>query len=104
MKKIFLLMLIAGFIVSCKTSKTATTAANTDGISYETAIVIKENTETKGVKAEYDWLKKNYPGYKLIKQSLNNHDSKPYDIMSIKTKDGEKKLIYFDISNFFGKF
>ena len=63
-----------------------------------------EKNESTGVDAEYLWLKKNYPGYKLKQQSLNFHNKKPYDILSIETKEGEEKEIYFDISNFYGKF
>jgi len=37
-------------------------------------------------------------------QSLVFKNNKPYDILSIKTADGTEKKIYFDISNYFGKF
>ena len=77
-------------------------AAN-DGLSYDKAIVIKEKTERKGIDAEYKWLRKHFPGYTLIRQSLNFENNKNYDVLSIKTSEGEKKDIYFDISNFFGK-
>lgn len=89
-----------------KTEQTATTPENpdADGSSYEKAIVIQETSETKGVSAEYGWLKKKYPGYKMQSQALNFKDKKPYDILNIETSDGEKKAVYFDISNFFGKF
>jgi len=83
---------------------TASTSVDHDGSSFEKAIFITEKTETTGVHAEYEWLKKNYPGYTMIKQSLINKGRKPYDILKIKTKDGEEKEICFDISNFFGKF
>lgn len=74
-----------------------------DGSSYEKAIFIDKSTETAGVDAEYVWLKENYPGYQMIKQSLVHHDGRSYDILKIKTKDGAEKDIYFDISKFFGK-
>jgi len=75
-----------------------------DGSSYEKAIVIQEKSETPGVNAEYKWIAEHYPGYSRGMQSLNFYNKKPYDIITIKTKDGEEKKIYFDISNFFGKF
>ncbi len=74
------------------------------GLSYQGAVVIQKKTETLGVKAEYRWLEDNYPGYKMIQQSLNFHNKKPYDILKIKTANGKTKEIYFDISNFYGKF
>jgi len=88
------------------TTETTTTSSGTskqDGSSFENAIVIKEKTEKPGVDAEYIWLKKNYPGYKLIRQSLSSKEKNYYDVMEIKTADGENKTIYFDITNFFGK-
>ena len=74
-----------------------------DGSSYDKAIVVKEKNETKGIAAEYKWLRDNYPGYKLISQSLDTKEKKRYDIMEIETANGEKKTVYFDITNFFGK-
>lgn len=117
MKKLSLLALLLALFTlttfsSCKHQKDAAASSTTvksdgesgSGTSFSDAIVIQEETETKGVAAEYAWLKKNYPGYKLIKQSLQYNDGKPYDVMEIKTADGDTKKVYFDISNFFGKF
>jgi len=73
-----------------------------DGSSYEKAIIIQDSTESAGIKAEYKWLNEHYPGYKMKKQSLSFYKGKAYDILQFKYK-GKKKKIYFDISNFFGK-
>jgi hypothetical protein len=40
----------------------------------------------------------------MISQSLDFNDKKPYDVLTFETTDGTKKEIYFDISNFYGKF
>lgn len=46
-----------------------------------------------------------YPQYKMIQQSLvYDKQGKPYDVLKIKTRDGEVLKVYFDISNFFGKY
>jgi predicted Zn-dependent protease len=116
MRAIIGFLLTVAFVASsCSPSKkssnsNANSSANVsvdnpanDGSGYEKAIVIKEKTEKKGIDAEYQWLRKHYPGYTLISQSLNFKNNKNYDILSIKTNDGEKKDVYFDISNFFGK-
>ena len=114
---IFILLAIAITTTSCgpskrSTSPTASVASNDssalptaaiDGSSYEKAIVITEKSSGKGIAAEYDWLKKNYPGYKLLSQSLSHHNKKSYDVLSIQTADGARKEIYFDITGFFGK-
>lgn len=79
-------------------------SAGNDGSSFEKAIVINAANEMDGVPAEYEWLKAHYPGYKVKLQKLVMHNDKPYDLLTIITNKGEEKVIYFDISNFFGKF
>ncbi|MER3499236.1 MAG: hypothetical protein C4308_11695 [Chitinophagaceae bacterium] len=111
--------MIAGvFLASCSPGKksaastsnlsqTTQTSANNqtarDGSSFETAIIIEEKTEGPGVKAEYTWLRENYPGYTLIRQSLSHKDGRHYDVMEIETKNHERNTIYFNITNFFAK-
>ena len=121
MRKLLPLLLII-FFASCSSTKKSQTvspvtsatssdvsstsvesSAKKDGSNYENAIVIKAKNETAGVAAEYKWLREKYPGHKLIQQSLSSEGKKHYDIMKIQTKDGEEKSIYFDITNFFGK-
>jgi hypothetical protein len=75
-----------------------------DGSSYDKAIVIKEDHESQGIHAEYAWIRNKYPGSKTRSQSLNFHDKKSYDIIHITTSDAKEVAVYFDISNFYGKF
>jgi hypothetical protein len=110
MKTIFyylaILFLVGTYSCSQKATGSATSsvqASERDGSSFEKAIIIKEKTEGSGVSAEYKWLKENYPGYRSVGQSLSHHDGKPFDIIRIKTSGGAEKSIYFDISNYFGK-
>jgi hypothetical protein len=72
-------------------------AKQRDGSSVEKAIVVAS------VDAEYQWLKKKYPGHKVNRQALLLKEKKPYDMLSITTKDGKTLDVYFDISSFFGK-
>jgi hypothetical protein len=112
MKKLILIFLVAS-IAACSPSKHTVSSQSTtqtpsnpnaDGSSYEKAIVIQDKSETTGVAAEYKWIRDNYPGSESQGQALMNNNSKPYDVITIKTSDGTIKKIYFDISNFFGKF
>ncbi len=108
-KKNILFFSILFFVVACSTQKKNAGIASTEtqisawGLSFNTAVIINETTETKGVNAEYAWLKKNYPGYKTKSQSLVSYDKKPFDIITIGTQAGDELKVYFDISNFFGK-
>ena len=75
-----------------------------DGTSAEKAVVIKGAAgEDDGVKAEYKWLRTNYPGYRLKRQSLQSINHKSFDVIEFNDKDGKGVKIYFDISRFFGK-
>lgn len=75
-----------------------------DGSSFEKAIVIKANNERTGINAEYAWIRANYPGYRTRSQALNYHGKKSYDVLHIENASGDKKDVYFDITNFLGKF
>lgn len=108
-----LIILLA--VLSCAPSKknisenpkhfTASTPKPGDnGLSFETAIVITETSESKGVNAEYEWIANHYTNYKVKMQALNVHNNKPYDIITITQANGEDLELYFDISNYFGKF
>jgi hypothetical protein len=78
--------------------------AGGDGSSLERAIQLPdEKTEMKGVDAEYAVLRYFFPGYRNLSQAvLTGPDHRPYDVLTIE-KDGKKREVYFDISNFFGQ-
>jgi hypothetical protein len=99
------------FAIACNAPKHSTapsgnqssaSGSSQEGTSYETAIVIKEKSETAGVAAEYKWIREHYPGSRNKGQGLQTVKGKSYDVLTIETAGGETKTIYFDISNFFG--
>lgn len=53
---------------------------------------------------EYQWLAEHYPGYQVKSQATTIYNNKIYDVITIVTADGVEKVIYFDITSFFGKF
>ncbi|MDR2717564.1 MAG: hypothetical protein LBB89_05820 [Treponema sp.] len=61
-----------------------------------------------GISAEYAWIRYTYPEYSTVMQSLIeikiNDKTLPCDLLLIKNNNtGELKNIYFEISDFFGK-
>jgi len=113
-KNIFIAVFIAIALIYCSPAKKTTviteskakissTQQAADGLSYTTAIVITETSETNGVHAEYAWIKAHYSDYTIKGQSLNYHDKKPFDIINIQLSDNTERKLYFDISNFYGK-
>ena len=76
-----------------------------DGSSIERAVVIKKaKNEMEGIAAEGKWIKKMHRGWRKISQALLNKNGKQYDRIKYKTRDGKKVVIFFDITDFFGKF
>ena len=76
-----------------------------DGSSHQQAVVIEGACdETVGIAAEKAWLRQKYPSYYMTMQSLQNLDNRHYDVIEFKMTDGQSNKIYFDITDFFGKF
>ncbi len=82
--------------------------AGGDGSSFENAVIIKSKNTSEGISNEYMYLSMLYGNrekyWKLLQQSLSNHNKKHYDVMKIELNNGEIKEVFFDITNFFGKF
>jgi hypothetical protein len=97
------LLLAIGSACISEAQVSAISYSGGDGSSFEKAIIIKGATEATGVKAEYEYLSKHFPGYKMERQSLLQKQGRTYDLIEFATKDG-KKAIFFDITDFFGKF
>jgi|SRR5688572_15665038 hypothetical protein len=84
-------------IACASTQPVAGNSTDRDGSTVEKAIPVKS------VGAEYDWIKKTYPGSQVTQQALINKGKKHYDLLTFTTSSGETKQVYFDISSFFGK-
>ena len=100
---LMVMTIIAMACSSTKQSKKESSVPAGDGSSYENAIFIKKNNEKAGVDAEYVWIREHYPGSRTKMQALQVSNGKHYDVLTIVTGDGTEKQVYFDISNFFGK-
>jgi hypothetical protein len=78
------------------------------GDTPETAVVILGAPNSMaGVSAEYYYLGNQFGrrnvDWNLKRQSVLNQKGKIYDRMDLELKDGSKKTVFFDITEFFGK-
>ena len=73
------------------------------GSSIEKAIIISDCNNSEGVNQEYIEVRKRFGNYKLIKQVLIEEKGKMYDKLELKLENGKEIDLYFDITNFFGK-
>ncbi|HKZ66413.1 MAG TPA: hypothetical protein VJ111_08670 [Chitinophagaceae bacterium] len=113
MKTINLLFAVIILFGACSSPKKTTTKSaspavtRTDvlrgGTSFSNAVVIMLENERAGLDEEYKWLANNFPGYALIRRTHVKRSSRHYDIVRIKTKQGQVKDIYFDSTRFWGK-
>jgi len=79
-----------------------------EGSSFENAVVIDAETSDVGIPAEYDWLRENgcpnNGGVTEVEmQELQENDGSFYDLLYAVCEDGTKKVYYFNIDSFFGK-
>lgn len=80
------------------------------GTSTQDAIrILGAKGEMDGVASEYSCLDAAYGPrregkWKLLQQSLLNEKGKSFDLMSVQLPDGTKVDVFFDISDYFGKF
>ena len=75
-----------------------------EGSSKERAVVIHENDTPRGIAAENRWIAQNIPGYHKVGQALVQGQNGIYDRISVVGPNGERKEIFFEISEFFGRY
>ena len=75
-----------------------------NGTSITTAVVILGAAGSPdGVAAEYQWIAANRPGAQVLGQALAQNGDRLYDVLTIRTGDKVEE-VFFDITDFFGKF
>jgi hypothetical protein len=75
-----------------------------DGTSIAAAVIIAgAEGAPDGVTAEYRWIAENRPGAEVLGQALAQDGDRIYDVLTIRV-GGRQEEIFFDITDFFGKF
>ena len=74
-----------------------------EGSSFENAVVFPNaKSSFDGVPMENQWLRKKYPNFKKVSQSMQSNGNDVYDAITIKTSSGETKVVYFKMTSWFG--
>jgi uncharacterized lipoprotein YehR (DUF1307 family) len=68
-----------------------------DGSSFQKAVIVGS------VRAEYLYIDRTFPGSNIQSQIVTDNNGTPYDMVTIRTKEGQEKNLYFDISKFYRK-
>ncbi len=75
-----------------------------DGSSFKNAVlIVGAKTDGDATDSEYRWLAKQFPHYRMIRQSLLNNENRVYDLLKFTAADGQEHSVYFDITDSFGK-
>jgi len=87
------LLLCLLLLAACAKANTES-PASAPGHDCSTAIPVDT------VADEYLWIKKNYPGARLLKQSLSSCQAEnfPVDVLKIQLPDGSSQDLYFNIA------
>ena len=93
---IILTAVLAVMLAGCASSYIDASGGR-DGSSFAKAVMVGS------VRAEYLYIDRTWKDFKIASQVVTENDGKPYDVVSITTKDGQAKNIYFDISKFYRK-
>ncbi len=67
-------------------------------------MIVGAESSFDGVPAEYDWIRERYPNAQLREQSVIDCGGRTVDKLTIATAEGEEVELFFDISDFYGKF
>lgn len=79
-----------------------------DGSTEQNAVIINASSSLIGIPSEYEFIQSQYgvkgSDWELEQQMQYDNNSRSYDIIEIRLSNGISKKIFFDITNFYGKF
>jgi len=74
-----------------------------DGSSFAKAIEVKAPTDHAGIDGQHDYIAKHFGKWRSIGVKSVEHDKRLFDIMRFTTVDGKTHILYFDITDYYGK-
>jgi len=94
------LLAVALLIAACKHGAeiSASSLVDRSGDSTETAIAIPADAPNGGVDFENDWLLARFGKFRRYFGGTGVANGRRYDVVKIELPNGEKKTIYFDIT------
>jgi uncharacterized lipoprotein YehR (DUF1307 family) len=91
---IFLTVVLMMMLAGCAATSIDTSGGR-DGSSFDKAVIVGS------VRAEYLHIDRTWKDANIVSQVVKEHNGKAYDVVSITTKEGAAKDVYFDISKFY---
>jgi hypothetical protein len=90
-------------VIDCLANLPVDDGPGHEGTSVAAPIVIHASDEFTGVRIETVWVSVHRPTYTIMSQGVMNSGDSMYDVLEIVSPDGKTSTLYFDISEFYGK-
>jgi hypothetical protein len=74
-----------------------------EGASVEAAVLVPPMTEREGIEWENRWIYGHYGRFRKKTVALASREGRRYDVITVELADHSEKVLYFDITDFFGK-
>ena len=76
-----------------------------NGSTKEKAIrIVGADTELKGIDAEFNYIERKVGYFEIESQAFLDEGTKKYDRMKVVGITGKKKELWFDITDYYGKY
>ena len=66
-------------------------------------MIVPPMTEPQGIAWEKDWIYDHYGRFRKKTVALASREGRRYDVITVELADHTEKILYFDITDFFGK-
>ena len=74
-----------------------------EGASFDAAVVVEAGDERSGVARENEWIFRHYGRFRKKTVALASFLERRFDVITVELSDHTEKILYFDITAFFGK-
>lgn len=74
-----------------------------EGSTAQAAVLVDAATERAGIAWENEWIYRHYGRFRKKNVALANQEGRKLDVITVELADHSEKILYFDITNFFGK-
>jgi hypothetical protein len=74
-----------------------------EGASFDAAVIVEAGDEKSGVARENEWIFRHYGRFRKKTVALASFQERRFDVITVELSDHTEKILYFDITAFFGK-
>ena len=84
-------------------SSPSSLSAPAEGESLEAAVVVPAGNEQDGIAYENKWIYDHHGRFRRRSGGLASLNGRRYDVITVELSDHTERVLYFDITDFFGR-